>query len=739
MTVQSETTPADELDFGAVGRALWRKKWWVIVPTLLVAALTFAGVNLVTPKYKSEARILIEGRENVFLRPEADKQPDRDRAVDPETVTSQVQLVLSRDLARKVIKDLKLGERAEFDPVLQGISPLRHVLTLIGLAKDPLTMTPEERVLEAYNERITAYAVDKSRVIVVEFQSADAELAANVTNAVAEGYLQLQQAAKQDQTRIASQWLAGEIDNLRKKVAEAEAKADDFRSKSNLFIGTNNTSLSNQQLGEFNTQLALARSQKADAEAKAKAIRALLKSGQTIESSEIINSELIRRLSEQSATLRAQLAEQSSTLLGNHPRIKELKAQIADLDRQIHGEAERIVRSLENDARMSGTRVESLTAVLDQMKRQATSSNGQDVELRALEREAKAQRDLLESYLAKYREATARDNLGALPADARIISRAVVTNTPAFPKKVPTVLIATLATLLLGAGFITTGELLAGNVYRSAGPMEHAESAEAYAPAGYGAATVSAAAPLAQSRWESAEHEHEAAAPGIAPDAPAETHVEAPAAAADTAPSASRASIADIANGLRRAGDAGRRITVVGMGRNIGTTSTAVALARALTEGGRVVLVDLALSAPNVAAISSDPGAPGLADLMRGTASFRHIITRDRHSRVHLVGAGRAPVDADAILSSDRLAIAVDALARTYDHVVIDAGALPQVAVERFVRLAPHAVLVATDMPDDAAQATRTRLMAAGFADVAMFVDKPPRPDEVGARETAAA
>lgn len=737
MTVQSETTPDDELDFGAVGRALWRKKWWVIVPTLLVAALAFAGVNLVTPKYKSEARILIEGRENVFLRPEADKQPDRDRTVDSETVTSQVQLVLSRDLARKVIKDLKLGERPEFDSVLQGISPLRHVLTLIGLAKDPLTMTPEERVLEAYYERITAYAVDKSRVIVVEFQSADAELAANVTNAVAEGYLQLQQSAKQDQTRIASQWLAGEIDSLRKKVAEAEAKADDFRSKSNLFIGTNNTSLSNQGLGELNSQLVLARTQKADAEAKAKAIRALLKSGQTIESSDIINSELIRRLSEQGATLRAQLAEQSSTLLGNHPRIKELKAQIADLDRQIHGEAERIVRSLENDARMAGTRVESLTAALDQLKRQAASSNGQDVELRALEREAKAQRDLLESYLAKYREATARDNLGALPADARIISRAVVTNTPAFPKKVPIVLIATLATLLLGAGFITTGELLAGNVYRSSAPMGHAEPVEAFAPAGYGAATV-VPEPV-QSRWESAEHEHEAAAPAVAEAAstPAPgAHVETPPLAASAAP---RATIADIADGLRRAGDAGRRITVVGMGRNIGTTSTAVALARALVDGGRVVLVDLALSAPNVAAISSDPGAPGLADLMRGTASFRHIITRDRHSRVHLVGAGRAPVDADAILSSDRLAIAVDALARTYDHVVIDAGALPQAAIERFVRLAPHAVLVATDMPDDASRAARQRLMAAGFADVAMYVDKPPRPDEVGARQTAAA
>ena len=89
------------------------------------------------------------------------------------------------------------------------------------------------------------------------------------------------------------------------------------------------------------------------------------------------------------------------------------------------------------------------------------------MQLRALEREAKAQRDLLESYLAKYREATARDSLGAVPADARIISRAVVSNTPYFPKKLPIVLIATLATLFISAGFITTGELLAGNVYRA--------------------------------------------------------------------------------------------------------------------------------------------------------------------------------------------------------------------------------------------------------------------------------
>ena len=164
-------------------------------------------------------------------------------------------------------------------------------------------------------------------------------------------------------------------------------------------------------MGEINTQLNNARALKSDAENKAKLIREMLQGGKPLEASEVLNTELIRRLSEQRATLRAQLAEQSSTLLDGHPRIKELKAQLADLDRQLRDEASKVSRSLDNDARIAGGRVESLSTSLDQMKKLATSTNGQDVQLRALEREAKAQRDLLESYLAKYREATTRENI----------------------------------------------------------------------------------------------------------------------------------------------------------------------------------------------------------------------------------------------------------------------------------------------------------------------------------------
>src|SRR4051794_1788423 len=453
--------PSDfgDLDLRAIGRALNRKRSWIMVPTLLALVLSLAAVNLVPPRYKSEARILIDGRENVFLRPNGERDDQRN-AVDPEAVTSQVQLLLSRDLAREIVKKNKLADLPEFDPVLQGLSPLKSLLALFGIGRDPFSLTPEERVLEAFYDRYTAYAVDKSRVIVIEFQSRDPELAARVTNSIAEGYLVLQQNARQEQAKAAGQWLSGEIDNLRKKVGDAESRVEDFRSKSSLFMGTNNTSLSNQQMGEINTQLNNARALKSDAESKARLIKDMLQSGKPIEASEVLNSELIRRLSEQRVTLRAQLAEQSSTLLDGHPRIKELKAQLGDLDRQLREEAGKVSRSLENDARIAGGRVDGLVASLDQLKKQASSYNGQDVQLRALEREAKAQRDLLETYLAKYREANTRENIEAAPTDGRIISRATVSNVPAYPKKLPIVLIATLATLLLTSGAIATGELL---------------------------------------------------------------------------------------------------------------------------------------------------------------------------------------------------------------------------------------------------------------------------------------
>ena len=93
--------------------------------------------------------------------------------------------------------------------------------------------------------------VDRSRVIMIEFHRRDPELSARVVNAIVDAYFTIPAGHKQEQTRGASRWLASEIDKLRPKVIEADDKVEEFRAKANLFVGTNNSNLANQQLTEL--------------------------------------------------------------------------------------------------------------------------------------------------------------------------------------------------------------------------------------------------------------------------------------------------------------------------------------------------------------------------------------------------------------------------------------------------------------------------------------------------------
>jgi uncharacterized protein involved in exopolysaccharide biosynthesis len=684
-----------ELDLSALGTTLWRKRWRILRPTILVGLITLITVQVITPRYQSETRVLVEGRDNIYLRPDADKDMIDRNVVDQEAVTSQAQVVMSREVANQVIDKLKLNQLPEFDTALDGVSPIKAVLGVLGIIRNPMSMTPQERVLEAYYDRLTVFPVEKSRVIVIDFLSEDPELAVRIANAVAEAYLQQLQKAKQDQAQTASQVLAGQIDILRKKVVDAEGRVEAYRAKSGgLLVGPNNITLSAQQLADMNAQLVAARAQKSDAESKAKLIHDMLKSGQPLEYSDILNSELIRRLSEQRVTLRAQLAEQSSSLLDNHPRIKELKAQIADLDRQIQDEAATMARSFENDAKLAGARVDSQIATLDQLKNQAAATNIDDVQLRELERDAKSQRDVLESYLAKYREATARDTINSSPADARVISRGTVSNIPAYPKKLPAVLIATLTTLIIGIGFVLTRELLAA-------PMGGVAVAPRREPTLVPAAEAPPASEAITSRVG-------AVLSALRRKAPPQPNYQV-------------CSLDDILSNLASDGGTNRRIAVFGAASGMDTSWTALKFARALAMESRVILVGLGSTDAAIRATSNDPSANGLAELAARTASFRDVITKDKQSSLHLISSGQMPTDRSEVLVAPSMATNFDALARGYDRVVIAAGATTGPELEAIAAVAPYAILATGTLTDAGTAAARERLLNAGFAEVAVL------------------
>ncbi len=690
-----------QFDFASLARAVWRRKYWIVLPAIVVAIAAALVVSALTPRYKSETRVLIENRESVYNRPEAERNnPSADRLLlDQEAMQSQVQLALSRDLARKVVDDLKLADRPEFNPNVTSGSVLGELLSLIGLARIPQKTPTDERVLERFYERLSVFQVEKSRVIAIEFRSEDPDLAARVANAVADAYLVVQQGAKKESMRQASLWLGGEIERLRNRVADAEAKAEQFRNRSNLILGSNNTPLSAQQLAELNSQVAQSRAQKADLESKARSITEMLRTGKLAEASAVINSDLMRRLSEQRSTFRAQLAEQSSTLLDQHPRIKELKAQIVEVETQMRREAEKLVRSFEGDAKIAGAKLEQMQATLEHVKKQAGALGVQDVELRAMERDAKSQRDLLESYLARYRDVTARESPDAVQPDARIVSRAKAASTPYFPKKLPIILIAALATLMIGTALVALGHLLS---------TDHASQ-----------------------RVEEPELEE------LAPKAVEVERVPLPAAPKFSSRKIKEHPLGALPDQIARFG---KGIVVVSRPDERSPSSeVAIELARELGQrGSRVILIDVDTDAGVSSEIVSNLGAPGISEVLTAGASFVDAIQRDRASSIHVLPLGRGLQTGAALLSSERLAIILGALAKTYEYVVVACDPLSHVSAERLARFSRIAVFV---VPNSSAEFARDAeaLVTRGFANVMVVsVDPAADPVQPPARRVAA-
>ena len=158
-----------------------------------------------------------------------------------------------------------------------------------------------------------------------------------------------------------------------------------------------------------------------------------------------------------------------------------------------------------------------------------------------------------------------------------------------------------------------------------------------------------------------------------------------------------------------------------------------------IARGAKVVVVDLSASSPTLQAVSVDPVAPGLAELMLGEASISQVITKDRLSRVHLVSAGRPGSDR-ALLQSPRLTLAIDALLRVYDHVLLDAGTASDLPAELLTAGARAVVVPDSSMAADARKVMCEQLRAVGFSEVTML-SKPAQPSdavEPGPRVVAA-
>lgn len=694
MSGVNESQQDVDIDLGGLFGAIWRNRMRVLLATVACAGMAFVGASLITPKYKGEARLLIETREPAFTTGQDRAQGGEQPAFDELGIASQVQLLRSADLIKQVARNMKLYELEEFDTTAKP-SAVSDLLVLLGIRKNPLDLPPEERVLKEFSEKLVVYQVERSRVIGIEFSSKDPRLAAEIPNEMAKVYLSLQSGAKLDTNSEALRWLEPEIANLREKVREAEGKVAEYRSQSDLLPTGENATFAVRQLNDISAEVARVRGERASAEARAESVRAVLKNGGAPDTlSDVVGSQMIQRLKESEAQTQGQISDLSTSLLEGHPRLKGLRSQLAGIKEQIRAETQKILTSLENEARTARMRETQLTQQLNTLKANAARAGEDEVGLKALEREAAAQRQLLETYLSRYREATSRTDSGSTPADARVISAAVEPTEVSFPKVIPITVVGGVAGFALSAIVVLLAELFSGRALKPVGNgalsrRRAEEDEDDFEPAPRMRQPVALRPePLAR-REPALRPEHHGivrniGAPArslladIGPPDEEDEAVEAPPEEVDDSYSVASVARHMVDNNISVA------ISVSPSGDR-GSTATVMLARRIAEEHRKTLIIDLTGSACPTRLMAQAVHLPGITDLLVGDAVFSDIIHGDRLSGAHIIPRGNANIKR-AMRGIDRLAMVIDSLSDAYDAVIVECGPAEVEGVRRLTR-----------------------------------------------------
>ncbi|HEY4202192.1 MAG TPA: GumC family protein [Devosiaceae bacterium] len=726
MTDETSAEQDLSMDVRAMLAAVWGRKFRILLVTAILLGLAYAILLFVPKMYESEAGILVEPRDSVYTRPSGDTGSNQANLTGDGAISSQIELIQSRDTLLKVIDSEHLRDVPEFT---QGSSsPLTAIMALLG--RKPAQRDVDEVILQNLMERLTVVRQRDSLVISVNVRSTDPQLAARLANAIANAHVQRRAALSLSDTADASVWLDQQVKALRTKVADAESKVAAFKVDNDLYTGSNNTSLVDQQLSEVAGQITSAQERKNSATSRANLIRSLLDAGQPIDSvADVRDSATIQQLTQQRGQLQGEKAQKLATLLPNHPEVQALTAQIAEIDKQINSEGRRVAGALEAEAKIEASLETSLRADLDKLKTGSADATKQGVTLDGLEREAKAQRDLLESYLARYRDAMSRTDANSALPDVRVITEAAASVSPASPKVTLIMTAVGIIALVLQIGSILFGELMSGRALSdrdtliarrearqrprrqvvaeamAADPETVTAVVQPSAPPRREVRTVAEPAAVAmpqpsdEDRFENFEQkvlvERQPAVESQPP-----RHSE---------PAFRRLATAELGNlasdiGLGRV----RIVMVAGLGSYAAAANVGERLvAEALRRGLSIARIDA-----GSARLSTEAG---LTDLAADAVGFGDVVHRSSHEGMAEIPWGQLPAISRQSLKPVTL---VEALTDIYEVVLVLTGAMgASSALPIFAGVDCRVVLVADEDTDDAMVATaRSEVEALNFA-----------------------
>jgi capsular exopolysaccharide synthesis family protein len=617
----------------------------------------------------------------------------RDETTTDAVLASQVEVIRSLSVARRIVREFNLTESEEFswwvteakrvdtaryrwqDALARRLGAISPSLGELVAPEPPEPMPPEEQAnisaAEAVRNHLMVQVVRNSRVLNIQFTSEDPKLAAEVSNRAAELYIADQLEMKFNAVRRANDWLDSRVAQLRQELQLTENRIASLRTSSGLTRGVS-AGLATEQVSRINTDLIESRNLLATAEARLNAARA--GGGADLTALGAANLTAGRAARDEA---RRDLERLQATLGSNHPDVRAARSRLAETERAVGGETGRVVQALDAEARAARARVRSLEEALRSQEARVNQSQSAEIQVAALERDAEASRSLLRAVLERSQQTVSQTAIEK--PDARVLSPATVPGEPSFPK----VSLFVAAAAILGVLF---GLLVIWFLEQADSTIRSGEEVRA----ALGLPCLALVPMLRRGLLGRHRVEDYVVRKPLSP-------------------------FSESMRTLRAAlwlGTEPPRVVVITAARpGEGKTTTSVALARsAAMNGERVLLIDCDVRQPSLGRVFRCEGAPGVTDLLLGQALLERIIRRDHLSSLDYIPAGAAEIHSLGLFMSEAMAGLLDRVRRDYDLIVLDAPPALAMADARVVARLADATLLCIRWRDTPRSVVRNSL-----------------------------
>jgi succinoglycan biosynthesis transport protein ExoP len=669
--VENDSTPASGSmlqlrDF--LGRQ-WR---FIALLTGLTIILGASYVAVSPSRYTAQADMIIDTKRVTWTQSE---MASENRTVEDAQVESEMETTKSEKVAAAVIRRLNLTEDPEFVGVGTGLK--RRIFSLFnlapGLEQEPSGEDLKRRALATLKSNLRVSRLGRSYLQQIAYTSLDRNKAARIANEFADAYIEDQLQAKFDATRRASAWLEQRIGELRQQASNAYKDVQDFKSDNSIIIGVDGKLASEVELDQLGIALAKARADTSQARAKLDRITRVLEQRSEKESLKIpdpvvtdaLSNPVITKLRQQFLDDQNKESEWSARYGAEHLAARNLRAEMAALQRAIWDEISRIAESYKSELQITKSQEEAIDKRMIEVFQKSGSTRQSQVRLRELETAASSYRGIYETFLSRFTQSVQQQSFPS--TEARIVTLASPPTAPSSPKIGLTLALAAVCGMGLGLMAAFAREQMNRQVHTRA-QLEAllGTSCLAVLPAFSKTKTITG---KMRATEDSSAFRQISEVPPFSAIAEALRYIK-------------------VAIDLHPTG--GKLIGIISALPGEGKTTVSTSLAAFVAKSGaRTLLVDADLRNPSMTRSLGYAGAPGLLNMVADNLDFCDLVVTDSKFKFDFLPSSTQikPSNSSDILTSPAMKDMLKAAKSDYDYILVD---LPPVLPVVDVKAAAH-------------------------------------------------